>query len=145
MKFSFAVIIRIAGLLLALMALECRADNNPPVYTGIIKPILASTCVSCHGEIKQKKHLRLDSLSAIMKGGKDGPVVAPGNADQSDLVQRIELELMDDDHMPPMGKPQLNENQIKILEWWVNAGAPGDVPLKTFKVPDDVRAAMHVN
>jgi hypothetical protein len=143
MKIPFASIIRLTGLALAFMALECRADNDRLVYTGIVKPILASSCVSCHGEIKQKKKLRLDSLAAIMKGGKGGAVVVPGDADKSDLIQRIELDLNDDDHMPPMGKPQLNDRQILILEWWVKAGAPGDVPLSSLKVPDDVRAAIH--
>jgi hypothetical protein len=142
MKFSFAPIIRITGLAIALTALECRADNDPLVYTGIIKPIMANTCVSCHGEKKQKKHLRLDSLAAIMKGGKDGAVVVPGNVDKSDFIDRIELDLKDDDHMPPQGKPQLTDKQILVLEWWVKAGAPGDVPLSSVKAPDDVKAAM---
>jgi mono/diheme cytochrome c family protein len=142
MKFSFAPIIRITGLAIALTALECRADNDPLVYAGIIKPIMANTCVSCHGEKKQKKHLRLDSLAAIMKGGKDGAVVVPGNVDKSDFIDRIELDLKDDDHMPPQGKPQLTDKQILVLEWWVKAGAPGDVPLSSVKAPDDVKAAI---
>jgi hypothetical protein len=143
MKFPFAVIMGLTGLAIALMAPECGADDNTPVYTGIIKPILANTCVSCHGEKKQKKKLRLDSLPAIMKGGKDGAVVVPGNADKSDLVDRIELDPDDDDHMPPKGKPQLSAKEILILEWWVKAGAPGDVPLSSLKAPDDVKAAVH--
>jgi hypothetical protein len=142
MKFPFSLILRITGLAVALMALECRADNDPLVYTGIVKPILANTCVSCHGDKKQKKKLRLDSLPAIMKGGKDGAVVVPGNVDKSDFIDRITLDLNDDDHMPPKGKPQLNAKQILILEWWVKAGAPGDVPMSSLKVPDDVKAAV---
>jgi mono/diheme cytochrome c family protein len=143
MKFPLAIIIRTTGLAIALLAFECRADDNPLVFTGIVEPILANSCVSCHGEKKQKKKLRLDSLPAIMKGGKDGAVVVPGNADKSDLVDRIELDLNDDDHMPPKGKPQLSEKEILILEWWVKAGAPGDVPLSSIKPPDDVKAAIH--
>ena len=107
---------------MALAALECRADGDSLVYTGIVKPIFASTCVSCHGEKKQKKQLRLDSLPAIMKGGKDGVVVVPGNVDKSDLIDRITLDLSDDDHMPPKGKPQLTDKQIQLLQWWVKAG-----------------------
>jgi mono/diheme cytochrome c family protein len=142
MKFPFAPILCLTGLTLALTSLECRADNDPLVYTGIVKPIMASTCVSCHGEKKQKKRLRLDSLAAIMKGGKDGAVVVPGHVDKSDFIDRITLDLNDDDHMPPKGKPQLTDKQILILEWWVKAGAPGDVPLSSVKMPDDVKAAV---
>ena len=143
MKSSFAVIIRISGLAIALTALECRAADNTPVFTGIVEPILANSCVSCHGEKKAKKNLRLDSLSAIMKGGKEGEVVIPGNADKSDLVARIHLDLDDDDHMPPQKKPQVSDKDILILDWWINAGAPGDVPLSSLKVPADVSAAIH--
>ncbi|HWZ94961.1 MAG TPA: c-type cytochrome domain-containing protein [Opitutaceae bacterium] len=142
MKLSFAVIVRLTGLSLALMALTCRADNDPLVYTGIVKPIMASACVSCHGEKKQKKRLRLDSLAAIMKGGRDGAVVVPGKVDKSDLIDRIELDLKDEDHMPPIAKPQLSHRQILILKWWVASGAPGDVPLSSVKMPDDVKAAI---
>jgi mono/diheme cytochrome c family protein len=142
MKFPFALIIRVSGLALALAALECRADNDPLVYTGIVKPIMASTCVSCHGEQKQKKKLRLDSLAAIMKGGKDGAVVVPGNVDKSDLIDRITLDLNDDDRMPPKGRRQLTDKQIQLLEWWVKAGAPGDVPLSSVKMPADIKAAI---
>lgn len=133
--------LRTAGLAAAFMAFECRAADQL-VFTGVIKPILANSCVSCHGEKKQKKKLRLDSLAAIMKGGKDGAVVVPGNADKSDLIARIQLDLDDDDHMPPKKKPQLTDKEILILQWWINAGAPGDVPLSSLKVPDDVKAAI---
>jgi hypothetical protein len=77
-----------------------------------------------------------------MKGGKDGAVVVPGNVDKSDFIDRITLDLGDDDHMPPKGKPQLTDKQILILEWWVKAGAPGDVSLSSLKAPDDVKAAI---
>ncbi|HTQ32158.1 MAG TPA: c-type cytochrome domain-containing protein [Opitutaceae bacterium] len=123
-------------------ALAARADGNPPVFTGVVEPILARSCVSCHGEKKQKKNLRLDSLTAIMKGAKDGAVVVPGNADQSELTQRLHLDPDDDDHMPPKNKPQLTGREILILDWWINAGAPGDVPLTSLKVPGDVAAAI---
>jgi len=136
------VILRLTGLALALTSLQCRAANDPLVYTGIVKPILDSHGISRHGEQKQKKKLRLDSLAAIMKGGKDGAVVVPGNADKSDLIDRITLDLKDDDHMPPQRRQQLTDKQVLILEWWVKAGAPGDVPLSSVKMPDDVKAAV---
>ncbi|HTB79357.1 MAG TPA: c-type cytochrome domain-containing protein [Opitutaceae bacterium] len=135
--------LRLSGALLAFTALEGRAADSPPVFTGIVEPILARTCVSCHGEKKQKKNLRLDSLAAIMKGGKDGAVVVPGKADDSDLVQRLHLDLTDDDHMPPKSKTQMSDKEILILEWWINSGAPGDVPLNSLQVPDAVKAAIH--
>jgi uncharacterized membrane protein len=50
------------------------------VYTDIIQPVLQEKCFGCHGEKKQKGGLRLDGSEWIMKGGKDGKVVAAGNS-----------------------------------------------------------------
>ncbi len=134
--------LRLSGAMLAFTALTVRAADNPLVFTGVVEPIMARTCVSCHGEKKQKKNLRLDSLAAIMKGGKDGAVVVPGKADDSDLVQRLHLDLEDDDHMPPKSKTQLTDKEILVLEWWINSGAPGDVPLNSLQVPAEVKTAI---
>lgn len=95
-----------------------------PVFDGIIAPILESHCVECHGAAKSKADLRLDSFAAAMKGGEDGAVLKPGDADQSPLVQRLLLPADDDDHMPPAGKPQLTVSQIAVLQWWVSVGTP---------------------
>ena len=54
-----------------------------------VRPLLAKSCFSCHGETKQKGGLRLDSRSAAMKGGDDGPIILPGNGADSPLVQAV--------------------------------------------------------
>ena len=50
------------------------------VYADIIQPIFESKCYTCHNKRKKKGGLRLDEPSFILKGGKDGEVVKPGNA-----------------------------------------------------------------
>ena len=47
---------------------------------GEVLPILKACCVKCHGEVRQKGKLRLDSRSAAMKGGEEGAVIAEGNS-----------------------------------------------------------------
>ena len=59
------------------VVLQARAAE-PIDYRRDIKPILASRCVSCHGALQQKGGLRLDAGQLLRKGGKNGPVVAPG-------------------------------------------------------------------
>ncbi len=129
-------------LLTFLAAAGPAVASDTPVFSGIVAPIFSEHCVSCHGEKKQKKNLRLDSLAAILKGGKDGDVIVPGKPDDSDLVKRVHLDLEDDDHMPPKQKAQLTAGEIQILEWWIAAGAPGEVPLSSLKVPAPVRLAI---
>jgi len=96
------------------------------VFAGIIQPVLQRDCVPCHGPDKAKAALRLDSLPALLKGGKDGPVVIPGRAAQGELLRRLRLPPEEEDHMPPEGKPQPAQDDLALLEWWIAAGAPGD-------------------
>ena len=96
------------------------------VYDDVIQPILATKCYGCHGNRKQKGGLRLDQKDFILKGGKDGAVITPGDAEASELVHRIYLADEDDDHMPPKQKPQLTAAQKDLIKWWIALGAPFD-------------------
>jgi uncharacterized membrane protein len=93
------------------------------VYSDVVKPILQTKCYSCHGENKQKGKLRMDDSLLLMKGGKDGKVIRPGNPTESDLIKRLLLPVDNEDHMPPKEKSQPSENQIALLEWWISQGA----------------------
>jgi hypothetical protein len=83
-------------------------------------PILKQHCFACHshGAGKAKGGLVLDSRSGWEKGGDSGPVVVPGNAAESLLIQAVRYA---DLEMPPKGK--LSAEAIAILERWVNDGA----------------------
>ena len=37
-----------------------------------VRPVLAEHCFACHGAGKQQSGLRLDSRSAVIKGGENG-------------------------------------------------------------------------
>jgi uncharacterized membrane protein len=93
------------------------------VYQDAIQPLLKNRCYSCHGSEKQKGKLRLDKETLILKGGKNGAVIIPGKADQSELIKRILLPVTDEDHMAPKEKPQLTAHEVKLLKWWVENGA----------------------
>jgi uncharacterized membrane protein/mono/diheme cytochrome c family protein len=95
-----------------------------PVFAAVIQPILKKNCVSCHGPEKSKAKLRLDSYENLQNGGEDGPVVEPGASLRSLLIKRLRLPAGEDDHMPPDGKPQPSANDIALLAWWIDAGAP---------------------
>jgi len=93
------------------------------VYEDLVAPLLAARCTKCHGSAKQKGKLRVDSLAALVKGGKGGPAVVAGSAARSPLVARLRLPLADDEHMPPKDEAQLTPEQIRLLQWWIDAGA----------------------
>ena len=87
-----------------------------------IRPIFADTCYKCHGPQKQKGKLRLDSVEAINKGGKDGKVLEAGDPDKSEIYKRIILAKDDDDVMPPEGDP-LPKDKTNLIKQWIAEGA----------------------
>jgi hypothetical protein len=107
--------------------------SRPSVdFARDIEPILQNTCYECHGAKKTKADLRLDSPAAILNGGETGPIIVPGNSEQSLLVRRV-LGLDGDDRMPKDGDP-LPPGQVALLRAWIDQGpvwpgtAPGAVP-----------------
>jgi hypothetical protein len=108
------------------------------IYSDVVQPILESKCYSCHGEKKRKSELRLDAPQWIIKGSKNGPVIN-GKEGESELINRVSLPRDDDDHMPPMQKPQLTEQEIALIHWWVDQGASFDKKIKELKQPETLR------
>jgi hypothetical protein len=92
-------------------------------YTRHIHPILDAKCVTCHGASKVQGGLRLDFYDLLMKGGKDGAVIAPKNPDGSLLLQRVTLSPTDRHFMPAEGKTPLTPDEVALLRGWILAGA----------------------
>jgi uncharacterized membrane protein len=116
--------------------------NALPAFPSLIQPLFEKDCVSCHGPEKSKGHLRLDSFAAVLKGGENGPVVVPGKAAESDLIKRLKLPAESDDHMPPDGKPQPSSDDIALLQWWIDAGAPADKKVGDLHPPANVQRIL---
>lgn len=112
------------------------------VYADIVQPVLEAKCYGCHGPTKQKAKLRLDSPAFILRGGKDGKVLLPGKADESEMIKRIFLPINDDDHMPPKAKPQLSENEIVLLHWWVSSGADFNKKVKDLQQTEKINPVL---
>jgi hypothetical protein len=99
-----------------------RADGVD--YLKEIKPLLRERCYSCHGALKQKKDLRVDTVAAMLKGGADGPVIVRGDATGSEIIKRVTARDVEE-RMPPEHEGQpLTATQVKLLRDWILAGAP---------------------
>ncbi len=94
---------------------------SPALYTEQIKPLLKERCYACHGALKQKAGLRLDTAQSMRAGGKNGPAIAPGRAIESLLLQRVSSKDTDT-RMPPEGEP-LTAQQIASIHAWLESGA----------------------
>src|SRR5260370_28206628 len=99
-----------------------RLPADPPVdYLRDVKPILTARCVACHGPLKQRSGLRLDTAALIRKGGKKKPAIVPGKAAESPLLERVTAS-QETERMPPEGAP-LTTAQIAVLRASVDQGA----------------------
>jgi hypothetical protein len=104
--------------LIAATASNLPADRVD--YVKDVKPILAARCYSCHGALRQKGELRVDSAKSLVDAG----VVVPGKSAESPLIQHV-LGLDGASRMPPPSEGEaLTRPQIAAIEGWINAGAP---------------------
>ena len=100
-----------------------QAATSTSFYARHIDPIFDAKCVECHGQSKTKGDLRLDSYGLLMEGGKDGPVIVPGNAAKSLLLTRVMLPASHKQFMPAEGKPPLSSDEIAWIKAWIAQGA----------------------
>ncbi len=104
--------------LLGLVAWTVRPQNKDDFFETKVRPILATECFACHTD-SQFGGLRLDSREAMLRGGKSGPAIVPGDPDKSLLV--LALRQTGALKMPQGGK--LPQPQIDAVVEWVRAGA----------------------
>ncbi|MES2651993.1 MAG: c-type cytochrome domain-containing protein [Bacteroidota bacterium] len=112
------------------------------VYENAIQPLLKNRCYSCHGSEKKKGKLRLDAEEYILKGGKDGNTIVKGKAEDSELIRRLLLPLSNKDHMVPKEKPQLTENEITLLKWWIDNGVDFKKKFKDFPQSESFKLVL---
>jgi mono/diheme cytochrome c family protein len=103
---------------------------KPEFYRTKVQPIFQANCYRCHGGMNHRGGLTLSTKAGIVKGGKDGAILVPGDPSASLLVKLIRQESpgAEPPPMPPKGK--LSDADIAIVERWVRAGAvmPDDAP-----------------
>ena len=107
----------------AVLAIGCAPKNVS--FSKEVQPILAQNCSECHAPGKQgfeASGLDTTSHAALMKGGKFGAIVKPGDAFTSALNMLVEGRV-DKSIRMPHGRKKLSDDEIAILKTWVNEGA----------------------
>lgn len=130
----------VASCALAPQALNAATPEEIRFFEEQVRPILATKCVKCHGDEKQKGGLRLDSSDGLLAGGDTGPALTPGKPGESLLVEAINYQSLE---MPPDEK--LPADSIATLTKWIEMGAPwpaakGTIRGKSEKITDADRA-----
>ncbi len=111
----------ISSLVILVAANAIPADEVD--YAKDIKPLLAEKCGSCHGPLKQESGLRLDAGQLILQGSLDHRIVEPGNPDTSLMIERVSSSDPDAQMPPPGDGEPLSQQQIALLQQWIENGA----------------------
>src|SRR5439155_8229300 len=96
---------------------------RPPInFARDIQSILAENCCQCHGtDPKQRKaKLRLDVEKEALG---HGDAIVPGQADKSELIERVTSDDREFRMPPPKTGKRLKPQQIELLRRWIDAGA----------------------
>lgn len=98
-------------------ATQPAAEGATISFATDILPIIESRCIGCHGGDRTEEGLDLKTHASIMAGSDNGPVIVPGDAANSLLVEMVATQKM------PKRGPKLTPPQIQLITDWVNQGA----------------------
>lgn len=128
----------------SLMGTEPRVTSLEAAdpYHDVVQPLLELRCGTCHNREKLRGGYSVDDYDSTLVGGDTGLAVLPGNVQASELLYRISLPPDDDAFMPAEGKTPLTAQQVAILRWWVEAGAPRATTLDALAVPPEVEPLL---
>jgi hypothetical protein len=79
----------------------------------------------------------MDTPEFLMAGGEDGVIIKAGMPLESEMIKRLLMDASEEHHMPPKGKTPMTEDEIAVLQWWVQHGA--DFKKKVAAIPADAK------
>lgn len=94
-------------------------------FSADVEPILKQYCLECHvpgGPGYGASGFDMSSYETVMKGGKYGAFVIPGDPFTSTLNMLVEGRAHPSIRMPH-GREKLSDREIEILRVWVQEGA----------------------
>ena len=121
--------IRLCMVAVALAVPTWAQISDAEFFESKVRPVLASRCYGCHAE-NATAGLRLDSRAGLLKGGKSGPAIKPGDADSSILLHAVQ-GIRGRMGMPPAGR-RLEAHEVDALTQWVAMGAPWPMSPREF-------------
>jgi hypothetical protein len=99
-----------------------RAFEPPLDFNRDIRPILSENCFYCHGQDgnKRQSDLRLDEREQAIQSG----AIVPKDPSASSMIERIHSRDPETQMPPPASNRKLSTEQKKVLERWIEEGAP---------------------
>ena len=115
---------------LAVIAMIMAGTWAPEVAAQVsfkedVFPVIELRCLECHqpgGDGFEASGLDMRTYEGLMKGTKNGPMITPGNAVDSNLLAVIDRRTSAEIWMPHERK-QLSKCERQALRFWVVQGA----------------------
>lgn len=123
-------------------SVKIEHPDSAVVFRDVIQPILNEKCLNCHNSNRAKNNLILTDYESLIKGGKNPGALVSGNAEKSLLYKYALLPMDDSLHMPPKDKLQLEQEEIRLIGWWINTGASRDEKYAKLPKPDSIHTIM---
>lgn len=101
-------------------------ENEEISFNEEIRPILNTKCISCHGGVKQSGGFSLLFREEALRSNESGkPGIVPGKPGESEMIRRIKHH--DPELRMPAKEEALTEEEIELLEKWIQQGAPWEM------------------
>ena len=119
------VVVRVLACQLTLAALLGGVGQGGQIdYLRQVKPLLRKHCYACHGALRQRGGLRLDTVPSARRGGESGPAIVGGDLAESLAYQAVTGGAGFE--MPPQGEGvPLTSTEAGLLRQWILEGASG--------------------
>ena len=129
--------------MLSFLGIGNCAEQTTPDFHRDIAPILRDYCAGCHAGKEIEAELSVETFASLKKGGESGSPLMEKDGKGALLGRVMRGEKP---KMPPKKEPQPTETEIRLVEEWLKAGAPGptsgdisilsmlhipDIPIKT--------------
>jgi hypothetical protein len=108
------------------------AKDDIVSYKDDVTPLLKKYCLPCHAEENYNpSELALDSYALLMRGGKHGEAVEPGEPDHSVILQKLTETPPFGERMPLHSKRKktttppkfLSDDEVRVIAKWIAQGA----------------------
>lgn len=95
-------------------------------FAADIAPILLEQCAGCHDAVQPEGNLSMVTLERLLRGGRGGAAIVPGQGIDSLLVKKIKGSGIEGQRMP-LGKQPLSAEVIATIQKWIDQGAKLDL------------------
>ena len=113
------ILFSVAGVVATETPLSVAQELGPSLTFDNVYPAILLRCTRCHGARLQEAELDLRTRESMLRGGRSGPVMVPGAANRSLIIQKLRAG-----KMPPPKRlveasvTEISETEVSRISQW---------------------------